>query len=398
MALFSGRTGRRRRVLNEEVLSASSSHVALRAASGRRPADENTPRYSDAASVENHPQVTDFVPRRIRTIGMLFAAGLASTAVLEAIHVYGGRLSAKLGPWATEAVDLPSAGSLATWLSAVLLLVVSVTCLLVYSLRRHKIADYRGRYRIWRTAAAACLLLSVNSVAAVHRLLAATTAYYGLGTALRANSIWWLVVGGVPLSWIAVRLLLDLRESRLATSAFVLSIASYALATVSYLGALAAFQPSTEPAVTVGAMLIGHWFLLIAVVSYARFVVLDAQGLIPVRASKGRSRRDTTRTSQVSQADEEATKMGQRPPSTDDRTDRWHDDERQVPKKNDMRSFRQQLKLSKQTASSSQTQWVDGSEPESSDDEDDGPGLRQRKLTKAERKQLRKQKARDRAA
>ena len=39
------------------------------------PAD-NAPRYSDAAGVENHPQVTDFVPRRYRTIAVLVLAGV----------------------------------------------------------------------------------------------------------------------------------------------------------------------------------------------------------------------------------------------------------------------------------------------------------------------------------
>ena len=33
-----------------------------------RSSTDDAPRYSDAAGVENHPQVTDFVPRRYRTI------------------------------------------------------------------------------------------------------------------------------------------------------------------------------------------------------------------------------------------------------------------------------------------------------------------------------------------
>jgi hypothetical protein len=57
------------------------------------------------------------------------------------------------------------------------------------------------------------------------------------------------------------------------------------------------------------------------------------------------------------------------------------------------------MKNAKQSpAAASSTQWVDGSEPDVSGDEDDGPGGRQRKLSKAERKRLRKLKARDQAA
>ena len=39
-------------------------------------AASQAPRYSDAAGVENHPQITDFVPRRYRTIVLLLMAGL----------------------------------------------------------------------------------------------------------------------------------------------------------------------------------------------------------------------------------------------------------------------------------------------------------------------------------
>ena len=79
MVNFPGRNGRRRRVLNEEVLSASSSHAALRAVD-RDDASREAPRYSDAAGVENHPQITDFVPRRYRTIALLVLVGVVTTA------------------------------------------------------------------------------------------------------------------------------------------------------------------------------------------------------------------------------------------------------------------------------------------------------------------------------
>ena len=77
-----GRNGRRRRVLNDEVLSASSSHVALRAMADGRESSQAAPRYSDAAGVENHAQVTDFIPRRYRTIALVVLAvsGCASGA------------------------------------------------------------------------------------------------------------------------------------------------------------------------------------------------------------------------------------------------------------------------------------------------------------------------------
>ena len=83
MANFLGRNSRRRRVLNEEALSASSAHLAMRdadlgTAGGAR-------RYSDRAGVEHHPQVTDFLPRSYWALGTLAAVGAATTAAVEAL-------------------------------------------------------------------------------------------------------------------------------------------------------------------------------------------------------------------------------------------------------------------------------------------------------------------------
>jgi hypothetical protein len=330
---------------------------------------------------------------------MLLVVGLASTAALEVLHMYVGRLSAALGPWATAAIDLTASGSLAAWLSAILLLVCSVTCLLIYSLRRHKIADFRGRYRIWLAAAAACLLMSIDSVAGFHRLLATAATHFTHWTALRADAVWWVVLAGIPLSWVAVRVLLDVSESRLALSALVASLAAYLTATASYLGWLPAVEATYEPMATIGATLLGHWLMLVAVISYARFVVLDAQGLVPVRKSRRRSTSQSNQSHQFSQADQETTAMGARPASKDRDYDRPEEDDEDVPLLSDMKSFRRRMKDTKRpSGASSATQWTDGSEPDASDDEHDGPDPHRRKLTKAERKRLRKLRTRDQAA
>ena len=66
MANILGRNDRRRRVLNEEALSASTAHLALRRGDVELAAAK-TQRYSEQAGVEHHPQITDFLPRRFST-------------------------------------------------------------------------------------------------------------------------------------------------------------------------------------------------------------------------------------------------------------------------------------------------------------------------------------------
>jgi hypothetical protein len=127
--------------------------------------------------------------------------------------------------------------------------------------------------------------------------------------------------------------------------------------------------------VTGVATFLGHWFLFTAVVTYARFVVLDAQGLITTRrattkkpaAEKPKQARETkaaaAKPTILSVAGYTRPKVADTPATAD--------------------------------------KWVDGSRPERDSydddaDEDEDSGVR--KLSKSDRKRLRKLKAQNRAA
>ncbi len=375
MSSFLGRNSRRRRVLNEEALSASQAHLALRADDDQPTADG--PRYSDAAGVEHHPQVTDFLPRRYRSIWLTAVVGLATTAAIEALYWFAVPAAAKYGFDVAAAFDLTAAGGLAGWLASVLLVASAATCLLIYSLRRHRIDDINGRYRIWLAAAVACACLSLESVAPIHRLIAAAAAYHTGWTALRGHAAWWLALGGLPLAWVAARAWLDARESRLAAATLATAYLAFGVATASYLGVGPTLEPRGAVMLSAGASLLGYWMLLIGIVSYGRFVVLDAQGLIPVR---GRTRAISKPAKVVK--DREVKHIASNGAADSSRP---------------LRTFRESLGSASTPAKP--TEWVDGSAPEPDGyDDGDEPDFGGRKLTKADRKRLRKLKARDRAA
>jgi hypothetical protein len=368
MVNFPGRNGRRRRVLNDEVLSASNSRTAFRTVTDEE-SGHAAPRYSDAAGVENHPQITDFVPRRYRSIALLVMTGVVSTVGFAAVHQIAPLLQETIGVADLASLDLASAGSIAAWVAAVVLLLATALCLLIYSLRRHRIDDYRGRYRIWLAAAAACLVLSANSVAGLHHLLAEVLTQVTGWSLLRAGAIWWLAACGLPIAWVVVRTLLDVAECRLAAALWVAAIGCYAAAAACYLGLIPSFGAHLDAGLHVSLTLVAHWFMLAAVVSYARFVVLDAQGLIPARP---RSRR----TGSVKGESEESLR----------------------------RSTQSALrKIASQTApitpAVADKDWVDGRRPERDPyDDGDDPTPSTQNLSKADRKRLRKFKAQNRAA
>jgi hypothetical protein len=362
MAYLPGRTGRRRRVLNEEMLSASTAALPARA---DQDVDEDAPRYCEAAGVENYPQVTDFVPRRYRSLALLTMTGLASIMVLVALNHWAGVIAQTLGMRTTAPLDFAVPGSLAAWLAAVLMLVTSVACLLVYSIRRHRIDDFRGRYRVWLAAAAACLVLSVNSVAGLHSMLADAASHYSGWWALRDGAVWWLVLVGVPITWVAFRALSDTMECLLAACTLVTAVMAYVGALGSYLGwNPITFDHQFEPLVTVGLTLVGHWMVLVAVAAYARYVVLDAQGLVVHRRNQQRCQEPFLPMTQPRRQEADSV---EKVPDTFSPTPR-------------------------------PTKWVDGRRPEPDRYEDDEPDRGGRKLSKSERKQLRKLKAQSRAA
>jgi hypothetical protein len=374
MVNFPGRSGRRRRVLNEEVLSSSHTARQLTAADS---AASHAPRYSEAAGVENHPQITDFVPRKYRTIVMLLLTGVSTAVTLGALHYFADTLAKFAGTTDIRPFDLSAPNSISGWITSVILMVASAFCLLVYLIRRHKINDIRGCYRIWLAASLACVVLSFNTITGMHTVLASSLTHFTGWTALRDGAAWWLLVAGLPLAWIALRALIDVKECRLAGVLMIAAIACHTAATASFVGWLPAVGSEHEAMVTGLATFLGHWFAFAAVVSYARFVVLDAQGLITVRrtTTKKKAAEKPKQVREMKAAAEKPTilsvtgysrpKLAETPATTD--------------------------------------KWVDGSRPEresyddsDEDDDDDSSGVR--KLSKADRKRLRKLKAQNRAA
>jgi hypothetical protein len=257
--------------------------------------------------------------------------------------------------------------------------------MLVFSIRRHRIDDFRGRYRIWLMAAAACLLTSANSVIGFHQVLADALGHAFGRTALRDGAVWWLALAGLPAVWIVARSLLDARESRLAAALLSSAGLCYLVGAVSYLRLLPTSLPPMEPITTGAAIMIGHWLTFAATLAYARFVILDAQGLIVARPSlTRRSQQQSTVAEQSTDESNQQTSVSPSSPPAEDSS--W-----------------QRPATPPQTARSrgASTQWIDGSRQErhSYEDEiDDDPPDNDRKVNKSERKRLRKIKAQNRAA
>lgn len=388
------RGGRRRRVLNEEMVAASGTHAANASASTAQ-ASVSAATYGEAAASENHARVSDFAPRRSGTLWFAGILGMVGVGTLAALDYFSPALTGRFGLEPVRALNMSAPGSLASWYASVVLLIASASCLLIYSLRQHKLADYRGRYRIWLWAALLGTALSVCSVTNLHSTLAALAAHFAGWTALPNHAAWWLIGGGLIYGWTGYRLLRDLWESRLARGGFLLTgmLLTVSLLTQLQVVTVPGYLDSHLDSQVVAlippvALLASEVSLLIAIAAYARFVILDADGLLVARKvfSSSSASKKTLAIAKGTTAKESAKETRETSFTTAKQTTRSTSDT----------TKRRVAKAAPKPAVASRTiEWTDGSTPDS-DYGDDRP--QKRKLSKSERKSLRKQKTQRRAA
>jgi hypothetical protein len=337
------RGGRRRRVLNEESRNAASVHATLAAV----PDDAaEAPRYGEMASIEHHPQITDYVPRRKRAVLATLAAGATVAVAAQSLVHFADAVSAALPGVAAEQIRDGLAGGLIAWTSAIALLAVAGLARLIYSLRRHRVDDVRGRYRVWKWIAWGGLAASCNAVVGLHAVLSGAAVALTGWSLTTGGAEWWLAPLAIVVVGIGLRLVRETAESRGTLMLVTLAAACYAVAAAGSLGWSPAWLGAWSDALIVAVPMMGHAFALAAMMVFARYVVLDVQGLIE----------HAPRPAAKPAADAKATKVAEPPAPADPAAP---------------------IRLTATVADQ--------------DDEDEEPQQEARYLSKAERKRLRKQ-------
>lgn len=232
----------------------------------------STRSYSKSAVDERRVRIVDVVPIYAVHVALLYVAILATVAGLLALDHYFARVIR----WA----DLTRVDSLGTYLTAGSLFAGAMLAVLIYRIRRHRLDDYRGYYRCWLWFAGLLLFASVDSMlnfrhdVATGLEMASKLRFFG------QTDGWWAVVWCVGFGSMLVRGMLEVRES-------YGSLAVTMLGSVLLLGGVTLQLnlidlPSTVPAgLTLhAAQLLGVGLLLASLVQYARYVWMDAQGLI----------------------------------------------------------------------------------------------------------------------
>jgi hypothetical protein len=276
---FRSRQGddRRRRVMTDEATAPAPSSVRTGGA-----ARNASRRYPVEAHRDHQPRLIDLIPHSLTKLFLLFFVGALAIAGIEA--VYATRVL-EFREGHLPAFDLRAEGSLNNWFTSLALDVSCVVALVIYSLRRHRLDDYHGRYRVWLWAAAAWLWLSIDEAASLHQSVQALLREFARQSTREAElttiGAYVLLIGGV-----ALRLAFEMRQCRSSIVAFVLAGITYTAAVIAHFGWLPAAWNEFAVLIEEGCEMSGSLLLLLSMCLYARFVVLDAKGLITVQPEK----------------------------------------------------------------------------------------------------------------
>ncbi len=286
---MSVRHDRRRRMLADEGLADASGDALDRAVPGN-PAHGGaaTQRaYADAALASLERPIRDYFPSRAISIGLVACGGLALVGALAAGHLWSMQLAERWGGDHPTVFDLASPGNASGWLAAALMALAGLTALYLYALRRHRVDDYHGRYRVWLWTSLACLTASFGEATSV-----ATLARDLCNSAAQASnvspSIAWLSVTGATLFVMGLRLLMETWRCRSAVALFLLGSACVLVAAATAHGWSTHVPPEYQLLVARGCWLAAYVFLLAMFLAYARYVVLEIEGKVAVKMAKVR--------------------------------------------------------------------------------------------------------------
>lgn len=271
---------RRRRLLSEDASPAEPTRTRTSAAAGPPPG------YADAARRQHQPHLTDFVPLRGWVHALLFAGGALTIAGVAAAYWFVP--GATDGRW--PLLDVSLDGSLAAWLGSLTLACAAPLALLIYAVRRHRLDDYRGRYRMWLFAAPALLALSLEQTAALEETLRGALEAATGWSVFAAGAVYWPLLVGSVLTLLAVRLAFEMRRCLGATFGAVLALILGSAALAAAEGWLTLEAGRVSAVVLATLQLAAALVLLTSLGVYARHVILAAEGRLAVRVKKVRTR------------------------------------------------------------------------------------------------------------
>lgn len=275
------RMDRRRRVL----LDASSAEQAEgnRKNNAVSPNGDGTKKgagYSQDVRQACGTRLVQLIPVRRRSFIALIVASIAITASLLTAHylVYVNGWLPWYGHPLAVALDATHPQSIAAWLGSHLWLLCLGATILTFQLRRHKLDDYNGEYRLWFWLVFTCIIASIDSTTHITELFG-----HSLDRWSRVNIGWSgqavvLATLATLVGMLGLRLCTELKTVPLSLICWLIGLASWAgSATLAQEMFRVDMAIQTRIWLRAGLWLVGLTSIWLAAVSYLRHVYMEAQ-------------------------------------------------------------------------------------------------------------------------
>ncbi len=274
----------RRRNLTEESVNNESIHDS--ASEMREPVA-----YGEGVTAFADLRLRDLIPRRRRFVAAWFSAAVLTMAAIIGAHL--GRTS--IADWLQLAtvpgLDLNQPANLAAWFSSVAFGGAGLLATIVYGLRRFRLDDYAGHYRLWLFVVPALFLASVCAIVPLHEVWGLVCARLIGGNATDATvKLWWAAPAILAIVGIGGRVFFEVKRNRLCLASGVVGIVSLSTCLLTKSGYLTIAGVETCLLIE-GTLMFGAGSIAMCCLLYARQMLLEIEGVLSPHVRKPKPRK-----------------------------------------------------------------------------------------------------------
>ncbi len=268
---------RRRRVVFDEAIQKAAKTAS--SAASASPIKRPTPKRKYSNQARRNRDLTDFIPKRWLPLTACTAILLLCLSFLNALDWVTTLPQFPRQSHAASILSLTSPTGLARWFNAVCFCGIAVYGLLIYGLRQYRRDDYRGTYRVWGSMALLALLASIHSVVDLDRAFFETVNLWMHQAWLAPDSMVLASIRWLAITVVAVRLLIEVRHSKLSVFFCGLAVIAAGLAVGLKLPSAQRLWIAQWPNDSANLTAIAAASGLLTVLSFSRYVYRDIFGM-----------------------------------------------------------------------------------------------------------------------
>lgn len=296
--MIRSRIDRRRRTLTDDSVSEENSTDW--ASESREPAA-----YGHGVTAFADLRLRDLIPRRRRFVAAWFSLAVLAIAAIIGAHLGRAAIASWLQLGSIPGIDLNQSANLAAWFTSVAFGGAGLLATIVYGLRRFRLDDYQGQYRLWLFVVPSLFLASICSIVPLHEVWSLVCARLIGGSANDAlTQLWWVAPAILAIVGIGGRVFFEVKRNRFCLAAELVGIASLSACLLAKSGYLA-IAGVEESLLIWTTQMLGAGSLAMCCLLYARQMLLEIEGVLSPQIRQPKPRK-TKRKSDAVEANADA--------------------------------------------------------------------------------------------